>query len=160
MIPSLAGKLRAPGMPGLVAFALCAPAKDSAPTFHVTSIVLKQDGRLDNVVLQQCDVARIVADSVQRFQAKHRRKGGPTTDLTLRIDRVARVGGTYSGGDFGGTDLGVTLLSAGNRETNQPFFCRANGFKAIRNPSHCERLDYCGEKIAEQMSTWLSWQAP
>jgi len=46
-----------------------------------------------------------------------RKKGGPTTDLTLRIDRVARVGGTYSGGDFGGTDLGVTLLSAGNRET-------------------------------------------
>jgi hypothetical protein len=142
----------------LGALAVCALAKDSPPAFRVTSVALKQDGRLDDKVLQQCDVPRIVTESVQRFQPKKRVKGATTTDLVLRVDRVARVGGAYSAGDFGGTDLAITLVFAGERETNQAFYCRANGFKSVRNPSHCERLDYCGEKIAEQISTWLSWQ--
>jgi hypothetical protein len=124
----------------------------------VTRVDLRQDGRLDSSVLQQCNVSRILTESVQRFQPKHRKKSSATTELVLRVDRVARVTGTFSAGDNGGTDLAITLLYAGNRETNQPFFCRATGFKAIRNPSHCDRLDYCGGKIAEQMSTWLSWQ--
>jgi hypothetical protein len=150
-------RFRLAGLAGLGLFALCALAKDSPPTFRVTRVELKQDGRLDDRILQQCDVGRVLTESVQRFQAKHRKKGSVTTDLVLRVDRIARVQGTFVA-DFGGTDLAVTLLGAGGRETNQAFFCRANGLKSIRNPSHCDRVNYCGEKIAEQISTWLSWQ--
>lgn len=158
MIPRTNSTFRALGMFGLAWIALSTFAKDRSPVFHVTNVELRQDGRLDGIILQQCDVARILTESVQRFESKHRKKGSATTDLVLRVDRVARVGGTFSAGDFGGTDLAITLLSARNQRTNRPFFCRANGFKSIRNPSHCERLDYCGEKIAGQISTWLSWQ--
>lgn len=157
MIERTGRGFRALAIFGLGALALCALAKDS-PAFRVTRVELRQDGRLDKSVVQQCDVARILTESVQRFQPKHRKKGAVTTDLALRVDRVARVSGTFSGGDYGGTDLSITLLAAGDRQTNQSFFCRANGLKALRNPSHCDRLDYCGEKIAEQVSTWLSWQ--
>lgn len=143
---------------GLALLALCALARDSPAEFRVIRVELRPDGRLDKAVVQQCDIAKLLTESVQRFRPNKRAKAAATTDLVLRVDRVARVGGTYSGGDFGGTDVALTLLSAGNRETNQPFFCRANGFKAIRNPSHCDRIDYCGEKIAGQMSTWLAWQ--
>ena len=158
MSPRIRARVRASGTIGLGLLALCALAEDSPAEFRVISVELRQDGRLDKAVVQQCDIARLLTESVQRFRPKKRTKVSTTRELVLRVDRVARVGGTYSGGDFGGTDVAVTLVSAGNRETNQPFFCRANGFKAIRNPSHCDRIDFCGEKIAGQISTWLSWQ--
>ena len=128
-------------------------AKDQPPSFRVVHVELRQEGRLDAKVLESCEVTKIVTDRIQAYRAKS--KG--TVDLSLRIDRVARVGGNPTS-DFGGTEIGITLLSAGGREMNQPFDCRATGFTSVRNPSHCQRLDWCTEKIAGQIDTWLSWK--
>lgn len=143
---------RALGMAFLGSLAICADANERPPTFRVTHVELSGDGRLDDRIVRECDVSRIVTDAIERYRSK-----AAPTDLSLRVDRVARVGGGK--GNPGGTDLGITLLAADGQEMNQAFACRAERFASIRNPSHCQRIDWCGGKIAEQISTWLSWKA-
>jgi hypothetical protein len=129
-------------------------AADSAPALRVARVEFKQDGRLEKSMLEACDVARIVTEAIERRPAGR----GSTIELVIRIDRVSKATGSV--GVFGGTDVSLTLLSAGGRELNQPFFCRADTGHGFRHLHHCARVEYCGDRIAEQISGWLSWQAP
>jgi len=139
--------------------AICAVAKDQSPAFRVVRLDVAPGGRMEDRVMRECDVVSIVTRTIQGYQPKKRRpKGSPPTDLALRVDRVARVGGGPGGHNFGGTDLANSVLSANGRDVNQAFFCRADGTVVFRNVTHCARLEYCGEKIADQISTWLIWQ--
>src|SRR5215831_6273408 len=92
--------------------AMCPSTEATPPTFRITSIELKPDGRFDDAVMQACDVTGIVKKAIERHQPQDHRSTVSTTELVLRLDRVARVVGSISGGDYGGTDLGITVLSA------------------------------------------------
>src|SRR5262245_28499502 len=132
-------------------------AKDPAPFFRVTRVDILEGSRFDDAILQGCDVTRTVSEAFQRYSPKRSSKAVTTTDLVLRIDRVARVA-MGPGGKLGATDVAITLLSAGAREQNQAFFCRAEVHLLPHNPTQCSRVDECSGKIADQVATWLSWQ--
>jgi hypothetical protein len=163
MISRLGARCRVLGMVCIGLLTICAMAADRPARFRVTSIEFSSIGRLDQDILQECNVARVVTDAFQGYRTPdsgdHRAKSSNTTDLVLRIDRVARVTGRPPPHpDPGGTDLGISLLSAGSEQMSQPFLCRADGFTSVTHGSHCARVAYCGEKIAGQISTWLSWK--
>jgi len=137
---------------------VCAYAKNPPPVFRVTSIEFQEGGRLDSAITQECDVAQVVTNAIQRSRVKNSK--APTTDLVLRIDRVAKLKGQLTPRPkAAATELGIFVLTAGSRELNQLFFCRAEGLTDATNAAHCARVGECGEKIAKQISTWLSWQA-
>ena len=146
-------------MVGIVCIGLlpiCTLAKDKPPAFRVMSIAFKEGAHLDSAILQECPVAKIVMDAIERGRVKD--SHASTTDLVLRIDRVARLRGAAFRNP-GGTELTITVRTAGTRELDQPFSCRDAAFVSVSPASHCSRLAECSEKIATQISTWLSWQA-
>jgi hypothetical protein len=140
-------------------------AKKPPTPIRVASIVFKDSGRYQDSVVQECDVARIVSDAVQNHGAKEARKGGKkslpreSVELSLRIDRLFRTGGQMQPRTPGGIELGVSVTHIGSKEVNQPFLCRTHKLFQNLAASNCGRIEWCSEKIAEQISTWVSWQA-
>jgi hypothetical protein len=132
-------------------------ARDRSPAIQITSISFREDGRLDNNILRECDVAKIVTDAFQRDAKKPRRS--TKIDVALRIDRVAKLGGRPPPGSaVGGTELAVSVISAAGQEMNQPFACRKDAVMSSANSAHCARLEDCSGRIASQISTWLAWR--
>ncbi len=147
----------------VVIFVLCsgflpafATAKEPPPPFRVVSVTFKDSGRLQDSLMRECDVARIVTDGVQKHGAK---KSGKAVELTLRIDRIVRTAGQIQPLKPGGIELGVSVIRVGVKDVNQPFQCQT--LKLFRNlaASNCGRIEWCSAQIAGQIGTWVSWQS-
>jgi hypothetical protein len=122
---------------------------------RVARVDWKSNARLDGQILQSCDVVGIVTDAIQDGRA-NKSKARPT-DLVLRIDRVLKMRGNMSPTfKAGGTDFGLTLVSAGELELDQPFLCSKEGLLTMTNASHCSQIKRCSQTIARQMKTWLA----
>jgi hypothetical protein len=132
---------------------LRASAGDKPQAFHVADIQYRADAHFDGEILQSCDVAKIVTHAVQSEKSTTR----DTTELVLRIDRVAKLRGQPPPGpSAAGTELGVSILAVGPRQIDQPFLCRMNTLMGTSAASHCARVVKCSRTIAEQISTWLA----
>lgn len=122
---------------------------------EVDAVVFKENGRIAPQVVAACPIEdqlrRAVRAANSRRQVK--KSGLEPRHVTLRVDKLGNLGSLGSIG----TEFGVTAIPAG-REAGQLFLCQDNS-RAIRT-NHCERITYCAERFAKDISLWLGRTKP
>lgn len=143
----------------LLSIALLAPTLatadvKSAPPIQLDAVVFKENGRLDARIVAECDIEEKLRAALA-YELRHQsRRDAPAEprSVTLRIDRVDKVGDPGPPTPRNGTELGVTAIPSGHA-TGQLFLCRK--MLSPFQPSHCSRINECTKKIAGDIMSWL-----
>ena len=113
-----------------------------------------ENGQFDPALLASCAIDKVVAASIEGKKPPR----GQATELVLRLDAAKWIAKDYGSDNFrwGGTELGVTVLSVAGRDVNRPFLCHKEGLSKMSLAAHCQQVKSCSKRIADQVKTWLA----
>jgi len=143
---------------------------DAAPKLNVQvgQVYFKENGRIDEKIAAACNVEKNLRDSIAtlnaialRKQATARRQSPADAErrVDVRIDKLAPIGWSGPTSNSAGTELGVTALLS-DQGVEQLFLCRASWKSRMVSPTQCSRVDYCADKIANDIAKWLGALPP
>ena len=138
-------------------------------TYTISGIEFKENGRIDLTITSVCDVKKMLVDAASHLYAdtekrkmtakKSDKSNYAHYDLELQVDRVTRLAWGSFGAAWGGAEIGVSALLPTRDTKKQSFLCRADfGSGGTVKASQCQRLEFCGKKIAKDIEAWLRLQ--
>ena len=142
----------------MVPIALLAPMLTTAdvkttPRIRLDAVVFKENGRLDAKIVAECDIEpKLRAAIAYELRHQSRADAAEARGVTLRIDKVDKIGDPGPPTPRNGTELGVTAIPSGHA-TGQLFLCRK--MLSPFQPTHCSRINECTKKIADDIVSWL-----
>lgn len=138
------------------------PAVADSPKINVQlrDVTLKENGRIEPVVLKHCDVQKSFRDAIvekqSKVNAKRKRKSDTEShEVDVRVDKIARLGMGSAGVKWGGLEVGVTATVVASPSVHTYLVCRKNVFGAAGPYAYCATIDSCSQKILDDISTWL-----
>ena len=125
-------------------------AGPKSPVFVLDGITFKENGRLHEKIVAECNVDGALSKAVDRVLRRRqflREARVAQLHLSLRVDKIANLGSSGRAG----TEIGVTAIPA-NRDSERLFLCRKQ--LSPFQLSHCDRINECTKEIAEDVANW------